>query len=79
MFDELNAKQQVYGSIRGTLYFLIDQIMKPRWIVRNNELGFRIMGINFMYYKWPDPTPDFDTYRIMNKREFGDVINTINK
>jgi hypothetical protein len=59
----------------------IEKVMKPRWIVNvNDELGIRILGINFWYYKWPDPiingTDEYATWRIADKREFGEVIHS---
>ena len=41
----------------------------------SGELGFRIFGMNFWYYKWPDPMLNQDRkWRPVTKREFGEVI-----
>jgi hypothetical protein len=48
--------------------------LKPRWVKDDSEcMGFRIGGINFWYYKCPEPiiTIDGDYFEI-GKREFGD-------
>ena len=61
---------------------LLVRVTKARWIIgtgeeNNRELGFRICGLNFWYYKWPDPlvttSPTYQ-YRVINKREFGETI-----
>lgn len=58
---------------------------KPRWIVGqkgsefDGQLGFRIFGMNFWYYKWNDPQPVPDSnvpWREAEKREFGECINS---
>ncbi len=55
-------------------------LLKPKWVVgledpdEEGELGFRIWGVNFFYYKWPEPKPTNYCWRYMDKREFGDVI-----
>lgn len=59
-------------------------IAKPRWIVGekgsdfDGQLGFRIFGMSYWYYKWSDPTPDNKIpWREANKREFGECINSV--
>ena len=61
--------------------WLIEKILHPRWIVsiddgeETGELGLRIFGINFWYYKWPEPMMSPERgYRIANKREFDEVV-----
>jgi hypothetical protein len=71
----------IFADIKreGFKNYIIEKLFHPRWIVSlnddANELGFRIMGINFWYYKWPDPmiSPKRQ-WRVIEKREFGEVI-----
>jgi len=73
-------------SIFGIILSLAFRLFKPRWIVNfNGEMGFRIAGANFWYYKWPDPsvigTKDGNyehqrEYKIAEKREFGEVVKS---
>jgi hypothetical protein len=59
---------------------LLFKIGNPYWIVnQDGEMGFRILGVNFWYYKWPDPMLDLEkeyTWRIMEKREFGETVKS---
>jgi hypothetical protein len=59
-------------------------IAKPRWIVGergsdfDGQLGFRIFGMNFWYYKWNDPQPNNTVpWREAEKREFGECVNSV--
>ena len=65
--------------------YIFINIFKARWVSillndspdNKRDLGLRIMGVNLMYYKWPDPIvcdPKESTWRVMNKREFGKSI-----
>lgn len=79
--DKLSFNRK--GNTMSLVHRAIEFFMRPRWIVNiSGELGFRIFGINFWYYKWPDPiigTSDDSTFwRIMKKREFGEVIKNHN-
>lgn len=48
---------------------------KPRWIVSDQgELGVRVLGINYFYYKDNPPMPSQAKWRFANKREFGEVV-----
>ena len=50
-----------------------------RWIVDEEGcLGIRVLGVNMFYYKWPEPLICKGNYRVINKREFGEVIQTNN-
>jgi hypothetical protein len=71
------------GDKRSMWQAFIMWLLKPKWIVGlsdpdlpNDEadLGFRIWGVNFYYYKWPEPMIAKYHWRYMDKREFGDVI-----
>lgn len=60
---------------------IIKKLFKPKWIINSSgELGFRIAGINFYYYKWSTPiigqSDDCKYWREIKKREFGEVIKT---
>ncbi len=83
MIDALKAEHDAYRPSNALKYFR--EIAKPRWIVGtkesgfNGQLGFRIFGMNFWYYKWNDPDPSFenaDQWREAEKREFGECINS---
>lgn len=57
-------------------------VLKPTWITNSsNELGIRILNINFWYYKDSTPiigTSDDNSYwRPVTKREFGEVIHSV--
>ena len=55
-------------------------MLKPRWIVDNdNCLGLRLcrLGLNLVYYKWPEPMISTDGWRFAAKREFGETIRSI--
>lgn len=65
--------------------WIVENILKARWIVNGNgEMGIRVLGINMWYYKLPepliaqneigDPPSEYDTWRIADKREFGEVV-----
>lgn len=73
-----NANRKIYGFWKAILFLIVEVILKPRWIANeDNELGLSIRGIQFYYYKWSDPTIKFHSkYRIMEKREFGEVIES---
>jgi hypothetical protein len=75
----MTNKQKIEELILTT----IKKVANPHWIVgtgehNSGELGFRACGLNFWYYKWPDPSPSVDgkesPWRIMEKCEFGHVI-----
>lgn len=61
---------------------VVEKVLCPRWIVgptgteNDGELGFRIGGINFWYYKRPEPIVTLGEipWRMIEKREFGEVI-----
>jgi hypothetical protein len=60
------------------------KLTNARWIVgtgKDNlgELGIRILGVNFWYYKWTEPMIVSESsypWRFANKREFGDTIKS---
>jgi hypothetical protein len=61
--------------------FLIEKLMRPRWIVNNRgELGIRVLGINFWYYKRAVPMIALKKDKILWQeavdREFGIVIKS---
>jgi len=66
--------------------FIIDRLIKPRWIVgigedNYGELGIRIFFVNLWYYKWPDPMYISSSYkpyawRMADKREFGETVKS---
>lgn len=58
--------------------FAVDRIFRARWIRHEDgDLGFRIMGMKFWYYKWPDPLIFHSgKWRVMEKREFGESIKS---
>ncbi len=60
------------------LKWLIEKLLRPRWVVNEHgDLGLRVGGINFWYYKWPDPIiGGYKTWRVMDKREFGESIKS---
>ena len=51
-------------------------LLRARWIVSTTtgDLGFRICGFNFWYYKWPEPMVADYPWRLMHKREFGESL-----
>jgi hypothetical protein len=65
-----------------------EEVLPPtevRWIVtegndpdvcEDGEFGVLIDGVAYLYYKHPDPSPCGPDvkYRVINKREFGEVI-----
>lgn len=59
---------------------IVETMLKPRWIInRTGELGIRVCGINMWYYKHDIPmiaecSDDFGEWRVIEKREFGEVI-----
>ncbi len=57
---------------------LIDNIVKPKWVVDHDGcLGLRILGVNLVYYKHPEPTVSFQGgWRYTEELEFGEVILT---
>jgi len=67
----------VYGTWFAIVFLLVEIILKPRWIVGNEDedFGLSIRGIQFYYYKWDTPMIKFKSkFRIMEKREFGETI-----
>jgi hypothetical protein len=66
--------------------WLVTQIIRPRWIVmlpdptdpesEAGDMGVRILGVNFFYYKYPDPTGYCCPWRLAEKREFGEVVRS---
>jgi hypothetical protein len=57
---------------------LVASTGRAKWIVNeDNELGFRIFGLNFWYYKYASPLVCEYKYRIAEFREFGEVIKPI--
>jgi len=60
---------------------LVVKIFCARWIVSTSgeddgEMGFRICGCNFWYYKWTEPHVDNRAFRDARKREFGEVVRS---
>lgn len=55
--------------------------VRPKWIVGfsedDAELGIRIMGVNFYYYKWPEPMLADYPWKYAVKREFGESIKSV--
>ena len=62
----------------NVLKWLVEKVLRPRWIVNSEgDLGLRVGGINFWYYKWPDPIIGcYKVWRVMGKREFGESIQS---
>lgn len=61
---------------------LLKRLLHVHWIVGTNEgckgeMGVRVLGANFWYYKWPDPmvAPSY-AYREADKREFGETVKS---
>lgn len=87
--DKFYALQAAYSTADSTrnlvnsmAQFVFNEILGTRWIVsQSGELGIRVCGVKFWYYKWPDPmvhvfsTSDYK-YRVANKREFGEVVKS---
>ena len=48
-------------------------------ICGDGEFGVLVDGIAYLYYKWPDPGPCDPQvkFRIIHKREFGEVIRRL--
>lgn len=78
MWYEFLGNKEIYGLRKAIILLIVEIIFKPRWIANeDNELGLGIRGIQFYYYKWPDPMVKFSSnYRVMEKREFGEVIKS---
>jgi hypothetical protein len=78
MWYKFLGDKKIYGLWKAIIFLIVEIIFKPRWIVnKDNELGFSIRGIQFYYYKWDTPiVAFFSKYRIMEKREFGEVIKS---
>lgn len=55
-------------------------VLNPRWVVNTDEgdLGLRVWGVNFWYYKWPEPMLSSVGWRYAEKREFGECVRSIN-
>lgn len=61
------------------------KLIDPKWIVgigndNKGELGIRVAGMNFWYYKWPEPmlvSSKEYPYKIADKREFGETIKSV--
>ena len=70
------AEAKIQLKALGPFKFAVEKILRPRWIVNDvGDLGLRVGGLNFWYYKWPDPTVGgYENWRVMNKREFGESI-----
>lgn len=72
----LKTNISTLGYKIGILTYIFNDILKVRWVNVNDDLGLRIFGINFVYYKWPDPMINLSKdYRVMDKREFGEGIH----
>lgn len=62
--------------------WLVDRLLQPTWVVLTDnegqeEVGIRILGVNFLYYKWPEALvadPGEYKWRLPHKREFGESI-----
>ncbi len=62
---------KILGWLKGSIV----NILKPRWIVTaEGDLGLRLLGINFIYYKWPEPMYSITEWRYADKREFGESV-----
>jgi hypothetical protein len=85
MLNKFKAACQVIGIRKAVIQVVVYDLLKARWITNsNNELGFRICGVNFWYYKHPEPiiggtATDDDFYRTITKREFGEVVRSTTK
>lgn len=58
---------------------LIFWLLKPRWIVEDDgSMGLRLcrLGLNLIYYKWPEPMIGTQPYRFAEKREFGETVKS---
>ena len=51
---------------------------RVRWIVSKTtgDMGVRVCGFNFWYYKWPDPMAADYPWRVIRKREFGESVKS---
>ena len=62
-----------------TINIFISYIGRALWVVNDEEeMGFRIFGLNFWYYKWSDPHIANYQYREADKREFGETVKSRN-
>lgn len=61
------------------LNYIFINLLRSRWIAgEENELGLRIVGVNLIYYKWPEPiVSDSDKWRFAGKREFGEIVRSV--
>ena len=63
-------------------HWFIEYVLHVYWIInKNSELGLRIFGMNFWYYKDSRPIllfgkgeDEYSSWRKINKIEFGEVI-----
>lgn len=72
------------NTVRFWWLWFVVRFGKPIWVVGTDEraefhnvgeLGLRVFGVNFWYYKWPTPMLNMSGHwRVMEKREFGEVI-----
>jgi hypothetical protein len=64
--------------------WIVNKILRPKWVsvyqedeLSANELGIRIWGVIFLYYKWDTPVVCSNPmWRPAKKREFGEVIES---
>lgn len=80
MIESFKANCRLYGWKKYILICIVNMVLKPMWIKNEQgELGFKVRGIQFFYYKWPDPIIEFGSnYKVIEKREFGEVIKSRN-
>ena len=59
------------------LEFFANRVLRARWI-KDDEgcMGIRILGINMIYYKWPEPMIHTGSWSFAGKREFGETVKS---
>ena len=78
--NSIKVFQNIYSNMKNKiLNYVFINLLRARWIVgEENELGLRIMGVNLIYYKWPEPMmSESKEWRFAEKREFGETIRSV--
>lgn len=64
--------------MKSFIYWLLKRLIKPehiRWIAtEDGELGVEVFGKAFMMYKGESLDIGAASYRVVGKREFGEVV-----
>ena len=64
-----------FGAIKVTLLETIRDLFNAKWVKNSdNELGFRILGMNFWYHQNSVPVIDLLPHKEIKHKEFGDSI-----